>query len=65
MPLDFIHGEEWAYLIQYPNSLIGLEHLTDIRERTPRRKRDKKGKRVGKKQRKANVTYSKWSLEWF
>ena len=28
--------------LQYPNSLIGLENLTDIRERTKRRKRGKK-----------------------
>jgi putative transposase len=39
-----------------------LEHLTDIRERTPRRKRDKKGKRVGNSQRKANAIYSKWAF---
>src|SRR6266550_8931255 len=56
---DANHLVSKRIVIQYPNSLIGLEHLTDIRERTPRRKRDKKGKRVGKKQRKANVTYSK------
>ena len=43
---------------QHPNSLIGLEELTDIRERTKRRK----GKRASKKQRKANAAYSKWSF---
>ncbi|EFH88999.1 transposase, IS605 OrfB family [Ktedonobacter racemifer DSM 44963] len=43
---------------QYPHSLIGLENLTDIRERTRRRK----GKNTTKKQRKANATYSKWSF---
>src|SRR5437588_1097427 len=43
---------------RYPNSLIGLEQLTDIRERTPR----KRGKKISKKQRKANATYSKWSF---
>jgi IS605 OrfB family transposase len=43
---------------QHPHSLIGLEQLTDIRERTPRRK----GKKASKKQRKANATYSKWSF---
>src|SRR5690349_5926723 len=42
----------------YPNHLIGLQHLTDIRERTKR----KKGKKASKKQRKANSTYSKWSF---
>ena len=43
---------------QHPHSLIGLESLTDIRERTKR----KKGKKASTKQRKANATYSKWSL---
>jgi len=59
---DANHRVSKRIVTQYPNSLIGLEYLTDIRERTPRRKRDKKGKRVGPKQRKANVTYSKWSF---
>ena len=43
-------------VLQHPQSLIGLEHLTDIRERTKRRK----GKNA--KQRKANRTFSKWSF---
>jgi IS605 OrfB family transposase len=43
---------------QHQHSLIGLEQLTDIRERTPRRK----GKSASKKQRKANAAYSKWSF---
>lgn len=59
---DANHCVSKSIVTGYPNSLIGLEHLTDIRERTPRRKRDKKGKRVGPKQRKANATYSKWSF---
>ncbi len=42
----------------HPHSLIGLEQLTDIRERTKR----KKGKKASKKQRKANAAYSKWSF---
>src|SRR5215469_2334799 len=42
----------------YPHALIGLEHLTDIRDRTKRRK----GKRASKKQRKANAAYSKWAF---
>lgn len=41
-----------------PRSLIGLENLTDIRERTKRRK----GKKASTKQRKANAAYSKWSF---
>src|SRR3989442_436438 len=40
---------------QHPHSLIGLEHLTDIRERTKR----KTGKQGSLKQRKANTAYSK------
>ena len=43
---------------QHPHSLIGLENLTDIRERTRRRK----GKKATKKQRRANAAYSKWSF---
>jgi hypothetical protein len=51
----------------HPHSLIGLEDLTDIRERTKRRKRRRKknGKgtaKVSVKQRKSNATYSKWSF---
>ncbi|GHO79894.1 transposase [Ktedonobacter sp. SOSP1-85] len=42
----------------YSQSLIGLEHLTDIRERTTRRK----GKQASAKQRKANRTFSKWAF---
>jgi IS605 OrfB family transposase len=43
---------------EHPASMIGLENLTDIRERTKR----KKGKKASLKQRKANATYSKWSF---
>jgi IS605 OrfB family transposase len=52
----------------HPHSLLGLEQLTDIRERCKRRKRRrvaKKGKGtepVSKKQRKANRVYSQWSF---
>src|SRR5215467_43194 len=42
----------------HPHSLIGLENLTDIREGTQR----KKGKKVSRKQRKANAAYSKWTF---
>jgi putative transposase len=42
----------------HPHSLIGLEELKNIRERTKRRK----GKKASKKQRKANAVYSKWSF---
>jgi putative transposase len=43
---------------QHPQSLVGLEHLTAIRERTKR----KHGKRTSRKQRRANATYSKWAF---
>lgn len=43
---------------QHPHALIGLEHLTDLRERTKRRK----GKKASKKQRKANHAFSKWTF---
>ena len=52
---------------QHPQALIGLEQLTDIRERTKRkkRKRKKNGKgteQVSPKARKANRVYSQWSF---
>ena len=50
---------------QHPHALVGLEQLTDIRERTKRRKRKKNGKgaeRVSVKARKANRVYSQWSF---
>jgi putative transposase len=42
----------------YPHALIGLENLTDIRDRTKR----SSGKRASRKQRKANAAYSKWAF---
>jgi putative transposase len=42
----------------HPHALIGLENLTDIRDRTKRRR----GKKASKKQRKANAVYSKWAF---
>ena len=52
---------------QHPQTLIGLENLTDIRERTRRRnRRRKKGGKgtepVSPKARKANRVYSQWSF---
>jgi IS605 OrfB family transposase len=52
---------------QHPHALIGLEQLTDIRERTKRKKRKRKtnGKGtepVSPKARKANRVYSQWSF---
>jgi IS605 OrfB family transposase len=54
-------------IMQHPHALIGLEQLTDIRERTRRRKRkprsNGKGReRVSLKARKANRVYSQWSF---
>ena len=55
---DANHVVSKSIVTPHPNSLIGLENLTDIRERTQRRK----GKKATKKQRKANAAYSKWSF---
>ncbi len=55
---DTNHRVSKSIVTRYPNSLIGLEQLTDIRERTKRRK----GKKARKKQRKANRTSSTWSF---
>jgi len=43
---------------QHPHSLIGLENLTNIRERTRRTQ----GKKASKNQRKANARQSKWAF---
>jgi transposase len=59
---DANHVVSKSVVTHSPSHLIGLEHLTDLRERTPRHKRDKKGQRVGPKQRRANATSSKWSF---
>lgn len=42
-----------------PETLIGLENLTHIRERT---RQKKKGKKASKKQRRANSNRAKWSF---
>jgi putative transposase len=54
-------------ITEHPQALIGLENLTDIRERTKRkrRRRKKNGKGtepVSPKARKANRVYSQWSF---
>ena len=43
---------------RHPHALIGLENLTDIRDRT----RHKRGKKASKKQRKANARQAKWTF---
>ena len=55
---DANHVISKRIVTQHPNSIIGLEHLTDIRERTKRRR----GKKATNKQRKANATFSTWSF---
>src|SRR6266699_114977 len=55
---DADHVVSTRIVTRHPHSLIGLENLTDIRERTKRRK----GKKATRKQRKANSAYSKWSF---
>jgi putative transposase len=55
---DANHVVSKRIVTRHPHSLIGLENLTDIRERLIR----KKGKKATKKQRKANAAYSKWSF---
>jgi putative transposase len=55
---DADHVVSKRIVTRHPHSLIGLENLTDIRERTKRRK----GKKASRKQRKANSAYSKWSF---
>ena len=55
---DANHVVAKRIVTRFPHALIGLEDLTDIRERTKQRK----GKRATKKQRKANATRSKWAF---
>src|SRR6266700_3638148 len=55
---DANHRVSKRIVAGHPHSLIGLENLTDIRERTRR----KHGKQASKKQRKANATSSKWAF---
>jgi putative transposase len=55
---DVNHTLASRILTQHPHSLIGLEHLTGIRERM----KHKKGKRASKKQRRANRRASSWTF---
>jgi putative transposase len=55
---DANHVVSKRIVTRHPHSIIGLEQLTDIRERTRR----KHGKQASKKQRKANAAYSKWAF---
>jgi putative transposase len=67
LKLQVNHSVAKQIIEQHPHALIGLEQLTDIRERKRRRKhkRKKHGKgyeRVSPKARKANRVYSQWSF---
>ena len=55
---DANHRIAKRIVAQHPNAVIGLEHLTDIRERTRRTH----GKNATKKQRKANRHHATWSF---
>ena len=55
---DVNHTLASRILAQHPHALIGLEHLTGIREGTKR----KKGNRATKKQRRANRRASSWAF---
>jgi IS605 OrfB family transposase len=55
---DANHVVSKRIVTRHPHSLIGLENLTDIRERIRR----KHGKKATRKQRRANAVYSKWSF---
>jgi putative transposase len=55
---DANHVVSKRIVTRYPHSLIGLENLTDIRERTQR----KHGTKASNKQRKANAASSKWAF---
>src|SRR6266581_9599810 len=55
---DANHVVSKRIVTRHQHSIIGLEDLKDIRERTRR----KKGKQASKKQRKANAAYSTWAF---
>ena len=67
LKLQVNHRIAKSIVTSHPHTLIGLEELTDIRERTKRRKRRRKknGKGtepVSKKARRANHHASKWAF---
>jgi putative transposase len=55
---DANHIVSKRIVTRHHHSIIGLEDLKDIRERTRR----EQGKQASKKQRKANAAYSKWAF---
>jgi IS605 OrfB family transposase len=63
--LNVNHVIATTIIQENPHTLIGLEDLTNIRERTKRRKRRRKGKKtlpLTSKQRRANHHASKWAF---
>ncbi|HZO73441.1 MAG TPA: transposase [Ktedonobacteraceae bacterium] len=67
LKLQANHQIATQIITEHPQTLIGLEQLTGIRDRTRRRKRKRKknGKgteKVSPKARKANRVYSQWSF---
>jgi putative transposase len=65
LKLNTNHVIAKSIIEQHPHTLFGLEELTGIRERKPRRKRRRKGKHVlptTLKQRRANRHASKWAF---
>ena len=55
---DANHVVSKRIVMRFPRALIGLEELTDIRERMKR----KRGKKASRKQRKANAAVSRWAF---
>jgi putative transposase len=55
---DANHVVSKRIVTRFPHTLIGLEELKDIRERTKR----KRGRRASTKQRRANAASSKWAF---
>jgi putative transposase len=67
LKLQVNHSIAKQIITEHPHALIGLEHLTDIRARTRRRKHrrkktDNRLQCVSPRARKANRVYSQWSF---
>ena len=52
------HSVSYQITMRFPNALLGMEDLSNVRERTNR----KHSKKASKKQRKADGNQSKWLL---
>lgn len=63
--LDTNHTIAKKVIEEHPHALIGLENLIDIRDRTKRREKRRKGKKIlplTPKQRRANRHHTSWSF---